>query len=615
MPMPLLAAARVRIRVAVLLVPPTVFAASSGEAVYQQRCSACHEQTSPRIPHREALQKMPAGRILRALDSGAMMSIAFTMSREDRIAVASYLGTDAPVAAPPASAFCQDRSVKLGDASRFVWNGWSTGSNNARFQPAEIARLSIEQVRGLKLKWAFGFDGDATAFAPPTFIDGQIFVGSAAGLIHAMRAESGCLQWVFQANGPVRSSIVSAPLDGRHALLFGDMTGWFYAVQAETGRLLWKKHIETHDSTRLTGGPVVNNGVVYVPVASWEETRAGDADYACCTFRGSVVALRIRDGEQLWKTYMTSEPRETGKNARGISRFGPSGVGVWSAPTLDAQRGLLYVTTGDNYSLPATELSDAVAALELSTGKIVWSKQITERDVFNGACGRDPGSCGEKAGPDFDFGSSAILVNAPGGRELLLAGQKSGVVFALDPTNKGEIVWQTRVGEGGLNGGVQWGMSTDGQRVYAAVSDAHRSRQTNPLEARRIVPDPKKGGGLTALRIADGTEVWHVTPAPCAENAPAGCSPAQPGAVTGIPGVVFATSVDGHIRAHSAEDGKLLWDFDTAREFKTVNGVKASGGSIEGPGAVVVNGMVFINSGYPRNGGMPGNVLLAFGNE
>ena len=603
-----------RIGLAIFLMPAAALAASSGEAVYQKRCSGCHEQTSPRIPHREALQKMPASRILRALDSGAMMSIAFTMSREDRMAVASYLGTDGAAPGPATAAFCSDRSVKIAPSPRFVWNGWSAGQDNARFQPAAAAQLNIDQVRGLKLKWAFGFDGDATAFAPVTVIDGQLFVGSASGLIHAMHADNGCLQWVFQANGPVRSAIVSTPLEGQHALLFGDMTGWFYAVQAETGKQLWKAHIETHESTRLTGAPVVHNGTVYVPVASWEETRSGDADYPCCTFRGSVVALRIRDGQQLWKTYMTPEPKETGKNTRGISRFGPSGAGVWSAPTIDTKRGLLYVTTGDNYSLPATELSDALVALELTTGTVVWSKQITEKDVFNGACSRDPGSCGERAGPDFDFGSSAILVNS-GGRELLLAGQKSGVVFALDPNKRGEIVWQTRVGEGGLNGGVQWGMSSDGQRVYASVSDVHRSRQTNPLEARRIVPDPKQGGGLTALRISDGTQVWHVTPAPCPEGALAGCSPAQPGAVSGIPGVVFATSLDGHIRAHSAEDGKVLWDFDTAHEFKTVNGVKASGGSIEGPGAVVVNGMVFISSGYPRNGGIPGNVLLAFGPE
>jgi polyvinyl alcohol dehydrogenase (cytochrome) len=139
--------------------------------------------------------------------------------------------------------------------------------------------------------------------------------------------------------------------------------------------------------------------------------------------------------------------------------------------------------------------------------------------------------------------------------------------------------------------------------------------QTSLTDPRRNIVDPSIGGGLTALRVADGSQEWHVAPAPCPEGAPSGCSPCQPGAVTEIPGVVFATSTDGHIRAHSVEDGQLLWDFDTMREFNSVNGAKSHGGSIDGPGPVVVNGMVFITSGYPRNGGVPGNVLLAFSAE
>ncbi len=571
----------------------------------------CHEQVNERIPPREALQKMPAARILRALDAGPMMAVAFTMSREDRVAVASYLGTNTPVEGPPASAFCADRSVKLADKPRTSWNGWSPGPGNARFQPEDSARLSTAQVRGLKLKWAFGFDGDSSAFAPPTVIDGQVFVGSAGGLIHAMRAETGCLQWVFQANGPVRSSILEVPLGSGHALLFGDMTGWFYAVKAETGKLLWKVHVETHDSTRLTGGPAVHGGTVYVPVSSWEETRSADPEYPCCTFRGSVVALRIRDGKQLWKTWMTGVPVETGKSPRGTPTFGPSGVGVWSTPTVDAKRNLLYVGTGDNYTEPATDTSDAVLALDMATGRIVWSRQLTARDVFNGTCAGDPAKCG----PDFDFGSSPILTHAPDGRELLLAGQKSGIVWALDPAKKGEVVWQTRVGKGGTNGGVQWGMAADGLHVFATVSDVKRLPQTNITDTRRARLDPTVGGGLTALRVVDGSQDWHVPATPCPEGSPLGCSPSQPGAVTEIPGVVFATSNDGHIRAHSAEDGELLWDFNTMRDFETVNGAKGHGGSIDGPGAVVVDGMVFITSGYPRNGGVPGNVLLAFSPE
>ncbi len=593
------------------LFPLALWAAPSGEAVYQKRCAACHDQTNERTPHRDVLRTLPSTRILRALDSGAMMAVAFTMSREDRIAVASFLGTTVPESGPPSSAFCADRSVKLAATPKTSWNGWSPGANNTRFQAAEMARLTIDQMRGLKLKWAFGFDGDVAAFAPPTVLDGQVFVGSAAGLVHAMRADTGCLQWIFQANGPVRSSILAVPLGNRHALLFGDMTGWFYAVQAETGKLLWKLQVETHDSTRLSGGPATYDGIVYVPVASWEETRSADPSYACCTFRGSVVAIRIRDGVQLWKTYMTGVPIENGKSARGTPNFGPSGVGVWSAPTVDARRHLLYVATGDNYSTPATDTSDAVIALDMATGHIVWTRQVTAEDVYNGVCGGARGTCG----PDFDFGSSPILIRAPEGRELLLAGQKSGIVWALDPAKKGEIVWQARVGQGGINGGVQWGMATDGQRVFAAVSDLKRMRQTNPSDPRRSIVDPNVGGGLTALRVVDGKEEWHVAATPCPEGAPSGCSPSQPGAVTEIPGIVFATSNDGHLRAHSAEDGKLLWEFNTMREFDTVNGVKGRGGSIDGPGAVVVNGMVFVSSGYPRNGGVPGNVLLAFGLE
>lgn len=581
--------------------------AASGEEVYAKSCAMCHDQGGERIPPRSALQKLPASRIVRALDAGVMMSAGMKLSREDRLAVASYLGTNAAESGPPAAAFCSDRSVKLAAKPKFSWNGWSPRADNARFQPADVARLNVDQVRNLKLKWAFGFDGDVIAFAPPTVLDNELFVGSASGLVRAMRADSGCLQWVFQAEGPVRSSILAVPLGDQTALLFGDMIGWFYAVQAETGKLLWKTRIETHDSTRLTGGPIAYEGTVFVPVASWEETRAGDKDYPCCTFRGSVVALRIQDGKQLWKTWMTDPPVERGKNARGVPTFGPSGVAVWSRPTIDVRRKLLYVGTGDNYSPPTTALSDAIVALDMATGRIVWSRQLTAKDFFNGGCVNDP-----ECGPDFDFGSSPIPVRTAEGRELLLAGQKSGVVWALDPARQGEVVWQARVGKGSTNGGVQWGMATDGVLVFAAVSDLKRTPQTNPADARRQIADPKVGGGLTALRVADGRQEWHVAAKPCPDDAPSGCSPTQPGALTEIPGVVFATSTDGHIRAHSTETGELLWDFNTMREFDTVNRVKASGGSIDGPGAVIVNGMLFISSGYPRNGGVPGNVLLAF---
>jgi polyvinyl alcohol dehydrogenase (cytochrome) len=290
-------------------------------------------------------------------------------------------------------------------------------------------------------------------------------------------------------------------------------------------------------------------------------------------------------------------------------RQGPSGAGIWSAPTVDPARRVLYVTTGDNYSAPATLTSDAVLALDLETGRMLWSSQVTPGDVYNSGCG--PGvngpNCpeGSERGPDFDFGSSAILVKTPQGRDLLLAGQKSGMVYALDPARKGQIVWTHRVAKGGTIGGVQWGMSSDGQNVYAAASDAYFFTKD---QVRILAPD--QGGGLTALHVADGGQAWHFAPPSCGSKT--GCSPAQSAAVSAIPGVVFSGSMDGHMRAFASEDGRVLWDFDTGRPFPTVNGVVAKGGAIDGPGPVVVNGMLFMNSGYGRFGGAPGNVLLAF---
>jgi polyvinyl alcohol dehydrogenase (cytochrome) len=585
----------------------------SGEAVYQKRCASCHESGNTQVPSREALKKLPAARISRSLDFGSMSNVASSLRRDEREAVAAYLGVAVGNPAPLAKAFCSDRGVAITGRSKAEWNGWSPATTNTRYQPGDAAGLTIDQVRKLKLKWAYGFDGDIVAFAQPTILDGNLFVGSASGQVQALKADSGCVKWTFQANAPVRSAILAVPLGDKHALLFGDQYGWFYSLEAETGRLLWKKAVDPQEAIKLTGAPVAYQGTVFIPASSWEEGRTLNPDYPCCTFRGTVTALRVKDGSQVWKAYTIREkPRQTGKNSAGIEQWGPSGAGVWAAPTLDTKRGLLYVTTGDNFSPPATNMSDSVVALELATGRVAWSKQTLPGDVWNSSCGQK-GNC---PGPDYDYGSSVLLERLDNGRELLLVGQKSGVVYALDPDRKGELVWQVRVAKGGINGGVQWGMASDGQRVYAATSDVVKppDGRTNPdpLDPRPILVDSTQGGGLTGLRIGSGEKVWFTPPAACAPKP--GCSPAQAAAVTAIPGVVFSGSMDGHLRAYSAEEGRILWDFDTVREYETVNGVRASGGSISGPGTVVAGGMVFVNSGY-RSGSMPGNVLLAFAPE
>src|SRR4029077_5213185 len=589
--------------------PPTI----SGADVYQKRCASCHDQAGSRAPSRDALQILSAARILRTLDFGLMMAVAYPINRAEREAVANFLGTKTEESPLPASAFCSANISILSGPGNDTWAGWSPSASNARYQTAERAGLAPEQVRRLKLKWALGYPGDVTGFASPSVVNGTIFVGSASGAVEAVDAKTGCTHWVFQANGPVRGAILPVPSGSATSLVFTDLIGWAYALDAKSGHVIWKKRIDEHEAARLTGSAVAQNDVIFIPAASWEETRSLNPEYPCCTFRGSVTALRVRDGSLVWKTYTIAPPRRTGTNSAGAEQWGPSGAPVWSAPTVDAKRGLLYVATGDNYSAPATLTSDAVMALDLKTGHIAWSTQVTANDAYTSACRTRGVNCPPPDGPDYDFGSSAILVRAPNGKEILVAGQKSGVVHAFDPDAKGKILWQTRVGKGGLNGGVQWGMATDGQKVYAAVSDVHAVMNTaGPVGGATF--DPVEGGGLTALHLEDGTKAWFAPSHPCDPPRP-GCSPGQSAALTLIPGVVFSAGLDGHVRAFSTEDGTMVWDFDTAKEYSTVNGVPAKGGSIDGAGPVVAGGMVFVNSGYPRNGGMPGNVLLAFAPE
>jgi polyvinyl alcohol dehydrogenase (cytochrome) len=585
--------------------------AATGEELYKQHCAACHDQVSPRIPPRDALQRLSAARILRSLDFGAMMSVAYPLRREQREAVARYLGTADDGNARTRLNPCPTGVPIMGSPASASWNGWSPGSANARYQGAREAGITPPQVPSLKLKWALGFPDDITALGAPTVLNGTLFVGSAGGAVQAVDTRTACVHWVFQANGPVRAALLAVPDRNGTSLVFGDQVGWFYSLEARTGQLRWKRRVDEHEATRLTASPAAHDGVIFVPAASWEETRAIDPQYACCTFRGSVTALRARDGSEVWKTYLIPPPVKTGVTDAGTDRLGPSGAGIWSTPTVDVTRGLLYVTTGDNYSFPATETSDAVVALQLKTGRITWLRQTTPNDVYNSACGRRGPNCPPGNGPDHDFGSSAILTRTSSGRDLLVAGQKSGVVYALDPAENGRIVWETRVGNGGVNGGVQWGMASDERNVYVAVSDAVRLPATgaSPLGDGNF--DPVKGGGLTALRIDDGGKVWFQPGRACNPPRP-GCSPAQSAALTAIPGVVFSGSLDGHLRAFSTEDGQILWEVDTVRSYVTTNGVPARGGSLDGAGPVIASGLLLVNSGYPRFGGVAGNVLLAF---
>ncbi len=581
----------------------------NGQALYNQHCGPCHAApASTWALDRRFLRNMTPEAVLAAMNRGVMLPMAAALSAPERRAIAEYVtgkGLKESPAWPPQPIVkpCPSDSGKTFDPSAGPrWAGWGVDSTNGRFQPAEMAGLAAAEVPRLKLKWAFGFPDANGAIGHPTVAGGRVFIGSLSGAVYSLDAASGCAYWHYQASAVgARSAIVFGPADGgRFAAYFGDLEANVYALDAASGKLLWKTRVDDHPWARVTGGPQLDGGRLYVPVASFEELAAADPKYECCKFRGSLVALDARSGKQIWKTYVIPEtPRPTRKSESGTQQWGPSGAGIWASPTLDPKAKAIYVATGDSYSEPAAPNSDAVLALDMGTGKILWSRQTHKGDAWNLSCLHpEQHNCPKGAGPDFDYGSSPILRTLPGGRRVLLAGQKSGVLYALDPDRKGAILWQARLGKGGILGGIEWGPAADDKTVYAALSD---------LEPNK----PDAGGGLFAIQIATGERLWFTPPAPPACAGRRGCSQAQPGAVTLIPGAVFSGSLDGHLRAYSAADGKILWDFDTLKEFPTVNGVKATGGSLNGAGPTVAGGMVFVNSGYMVFG-IPGNVLLAF---
>jgi polyvinyl alcohol dehydrogenase (cytochrome) len=587
----------------------TPAAAQDGRALYAQHCASCHDNAAvSRAPAREAVAGLPADRILQSLDTGVMRLQGEALTAAERRAVATFLST--ATTGGGASITCP--ASPLTPAPATDWNGWGASLQNDRFQ--RQPGLTPEQVPRLTLKWAFGFEGETTAATQPTVVGNRVFVGSASGRVYALGLESGCQHWTFKADAGVRNGVSVGAAGPGLSAYFGDVRANVYSLDALTGQLRWRRQVDTHPAARITGSPVLHAGKLYVPVSSLEELMAAPAKYECCTFRGSVVALDAETGEVAWKAYTIPDPpKPTSKNKTGTQLHGPSGAAVWHAPTLDPTSGSVFVATGDGYTEPAAPTTDAVIAFDLKTGAMKWYRQLTEGDAWNMACGSpDRSNCPETEGPDFDFGQPPMLIALPSGRRALVVGQKSGVVHALDPDDRGRILWSQQLGKGGVLGGFEWGAANDGQMVYFPLSDV--AFKAGGINARAGL-DPTVGGGLFALSPRGGERMWASLPdlKALAATCTANCSPAQPSPPAVMPGVVFSGSLDGHLRAHSTRDGKVIWDVDTAREFPTVNGVKAAGGSIDVGGPAIAYGMVLTTSGYATWGGKRGNVLLAFG--
>ncbi len=564
---------RLRYNPAMLWAVLLLAAAPDGARIFATKCQHCHSSFSGvRAPAPAAMADMTRSAIVTSLESGAMKQQGATLSAEEREAVAAYLSAKTAVASERTNA-CPGSPPTLSALSG--WNGWSASAGNTRYVAESI------NFTKLRLKWAFGHPGAASALGQPTVLDGVLLVGGERGEVRALDAATGCEYWRFRADALVRTAITVA--DG--VAMFGDQRAQAYGISVADGKLRWKTSVDDHPVARLTGTPSRSGGRIYIPVSSHEEAAAAQPGYKCCSFRGSVVAIDIATGKIAWKTHLSKVP----------------GAAVWLSPTIDAKRNVLYVGTGNAYGEARSEDSDSIIALDLATGERRWHVQLTPNDRWNMAC-VVPGekkNCPPSPGEDFDFGASPLLVTGPDGKDRILAGQKSGIVHALDPDAGGKILWQTRVGKGGFLGGIEFGMAADSKAVYAPVSD------WSPTER-------DSGGGLAALQITTGEKLWmarEVDPA-CATKK--GCNNSWQAPASVAANTVFAGSSDGHLRAFDARTGRLLWDYDTARPFETVNGVAAKGGSLNGSGPVIAGRMLFVQSGYVVVNGMPGSALLAF---
>jgi polyvinyl alcohol dehydrogenase (cytochrome) len=586
-------------------------------AIFNARCKACHEPPVERAISREEMTMRPPESIVAALTTGPMQPMAQGLSRADIDALAVYLSGKPlgaggrgrarflpPAAAPqPADAMCKaDQPIRAGASD---WNGYGKGPAATRFQPA--TSLNAGNVGRLKVKWAFSISGGR--YGQPAVIGDHLFLTTGAGQAFSLDAATGCVHWRTDLGSASRTAPVIARIPGMGSgwvMFVGDARSSEFALDAQTGKVLWKTVVQTHPRGVLTGGSAYRDGVVFVPLSSYEETTATTKDYSCCTFSGEVVALDARTGAIKWRTPMLPKAQPTRKNAAGTQLYGPAGAAIWSQPSVDARRGRIYVATGDSYTEVGAPRSDAIVALDAASGRIAWANQVTKDDNFLIACGRMKSvNCplGE-TGPDHDFGATPIVADLPGGGQMLLSGQKSGVVYGMDPVT-GKLVWRTQVGAGSALGGVEWGMAYDGKQLYVAISD---------IAARPGLARP----GVYALDPATGKILWSdpAPKVPCSFKSPR-CSNARSAPPSAIPGVVFDGSHDGRLRAYASADGKPLWEFDTAgTTYATTNGVADQpGGSIDATGPVISGGRVYVISGYSGATGAfgnPLNVLIAF---
>jgi polyvinyl alcohol dehydrogenase (cytochrome) len=548
-----------------------------GENLFNKNCIDCHLNPELKAPSLESLRLMSKQSIIQSMESGIMKMQSSGLSDSEIIAIAEYL--------QPADSFLSSNGFCTGEPnlkSGPTWNSWGNSLDQKRFQKESVSRINIENISNLELKWVFGVPETGRVRSQPSVAGGLLFFGSQSGLVYAIDAENGCIWWTYKAKAEVRNAIAinldesNLPKD----LYFGDFEGRVYRLDAISGKEKWVKKPNEHPLTTITGSITIFENEIFIPLSSVEIVTAINEDYECCTFRGGIVSMNKSTGETNWKYFTVDEPIGTGFNDASTKKWGPSGVPVWSSPTIDKKRGRIYIGTGQNYSPPATNMSDSIIAIDLNTGKKVWSLQSDDDDIWNGSCVRDRINCDFDVGSNFDFGASPVLISDASKGDLIIAGQKSGMLY----------------------GGIHWSLSSDGKKIFVPVGDIGN----HP----KAIGDSRSG--IYAYDPFSGNELWSYNAVINCTDDTFECHSGFSAAISSTDDIVFAGNLNGVLYAISTKNGKSVWEFNTRKEFQSINLIPSNGGTIDATGPVISERMIYINSGYGGYGKLPGNALIAF---
>jgi len=593
-----------------------------GEIVYKQRCAVCHDNSeATKAPSAATMARLTPGHITNALMTGIMIPQAVGLTSKDVSDVSNWLAKgeaqdDSWTTAMKCPA--SRATPKLSAAPAVATFGFDM-NNTRTLDPAKVG-LAGKDLTSLELAWTIAFPNAITMRSQAAVVGNSLFVpvGESNNRLFAFDIsdnKSPCIQWIYEGEQTLRTSAgFGTRKDGKHVVMVGDMGGFVHMIDASNGKELWAAHMGLFPASISTGTPVLVGDKVIAPSSQYEIMLAGQDSHECCKIHGGVVALDAMTGKRVWEGHTMEQAKPLRDRGDGKMIWGPSGAPVWNSPSIDLKRNLLYVGTGEANSAPAHPNTNAIIAFDMKDGSIKWSHQATADDVYNVGCGPRGGGLNcpkpdESVFRDVDFGASTIIAKAPNGKELVLAGQKSGTVWAMDP-DTGKVVWQRDIGTGGAMGGVHWGLAADDTHVYVPISNAGRS-----IPGQEV--DDSIKPGIYAVNLNDGSVDWafHVTGACTAEEKKFVPRCAGLYGLSGAPTVigdhVITGGLDGRLYMLERKTGKLVWQFSTAREFETINGVPGNGAAIDNASIIAANGLVILNSGYGLFGQGPGNVMIA----